>query len=327
VPPNPISSTPLPFDQTTAAQKASRLLELHHASQPLVLINAWDAASAAMVEHCGLPAIATSSAALANALGFPDGQYLPWAQMLEAVARVCRAVKVPVTADIESGFAADVTALEKSITEIIKAGAVGVNLEDVMPANPAPKNSGPENADAKNAGRQQANPVRHGNPLFPLPEQIARIQAARRAAQALGVHLVINARTDAYWQSGVEPAEAMRGTLERGKAYLQAGADCIFIPGLRKPDHIKTVIDHLRAVLQGDVHRVSPVNILAGPGVPSIPELAKLGVKRVSYGSGPHRAAMGLLRRMAEEARTSGTYQALTEGAVPYEEINGLFQR
>jgi len=176
-----------------------------------------------------------------------------------------------------------------------------------------------------------------------LPEQIARIQAARRAADAQGVHLVINARTDAYWQSGVEPAEAMRATLERGKAYLQAGADCIFIPGLRNPEHIKTVIDHVSADLRSDqrsddlrsgdlrnkdlrinilknndlpsadqpandlqnnnppsVHRVSPVNILAGPGVPSIPELARLGVKRVSYGSGPHRAAMGLLRRMAD---------------------------
>jgi 2-methylisocitrate lyase-like PEP mutase family enzyme len=321
-------------DSLTPAQKASRLLELHHGSQPLVLINAWDAASAAMVEHCGLPAIATSSAAMANALGFPDGQYLPWAQMLEAVARVCRAVKVPVTADIESGFAANVTALETSITQIIQAGAVGVNLEDVMSANPAhqnadlesatPENSGPENADAKNAGSKNADPkpadpVRHGSLLFPLPEQIARIQATRRAARATGIHLVINARTDAYWQAGVDPAEAMRNTLERGKAYLQAGADCIFIPGLRNPDHIKTVIDHLRAV-----HQEPAINILAGPGVPSIPELAKLGVKRVSYGSGPHRAAMGLLRRMAEEARTSGTFKALTEGAVPYEEMNGL---
>jgi 2-methylisocitrate lyase-like PEP mutase family enzyme len=317
----------------TPAQKASRLLELHHGPQPLVLINAWDAASAAMVEHCGLPAIATSSAAMANALGFPDGQYLPWSQMLEAVARVCHAVKVPVTADIESGFAANVTALETSITQIIQAGAAGVNLEDVMPANPAH-----QNADSKNA-----DPVRHGSPLFPLSEQIARIQAARRAAQVAGIHLVINARTDAYWQAGVEPAEAMRNTLERGKAYLQAGADCIFIPGLRNPDHIKTVIDHLsaglrttdlpaadlrtndlRAVHQDSVHRVAPVNILAGPGVPSIPELAKLGVKRVSYGSGPHRAAMGLLRRIADEAKTSGTFKALTEGTVPYEEINGL---
>lgn len=301
----------------TSAQKASRLLELHHASQPLVLINAWDAASAAMVEHCGLPAVATSSAAMANALGFPDGQYLPWPQMLEAVARVCRAVRVPVTADIESGFAADVTALETSITQIIQAGAVGVNLEDVMPASLQDDNLKDDNLENADAKKASAN-VRHGSPLFSLPEQIARIQAARRAAQALGVHLVINARTDAYWQSGVSPEEAMRGTLERGKAYLQAGADCVFIPGLRNPDHIETVIDHLSA---------SPVNILAGPGVPSIPELARLGVKRVSYGSGPHRAAMGLLCRMADEAKTSGTYAALTDGAVPYEEINGLMGR
>src|SRR5438445_475428 len=256
-----MTSAPMPFEQTISAQKALRLLELHHGSQPLVLINAWDAASAAMVEHCGLPAVATSSAALANALGFPDGQYLPWAQMLEAVARVCCAVKVPVTADIESGFAADVTALEKSITEIIKAGAVGVNLEDVMPklqnadlqsANPKDdglqnddlKNGGPKNAALQNADSKNADPkpaaakpananIRHGNPLFPLAEQVVRIQAARRAAETQDVHLVINARTDAYWQSGVDPAEAMRGTLERGKAYLQAGADCIFIPGLR----------------------------------------------------------------------------------------------
>jgi 2-methylisocitrate lyase-like PEP mutase family enzyme len=328
----------------TLAQKASRLLELHHASQPLILINAWDAASAAMVEQCGLPAVATSSAAMANSLGFPDGQYLPWEQMLDAVASVCRAVKVPVTADIESGFASNVTALETSITQIIAAGAVGVNLEDVMSANPAH-----QIADSKNVDFKNADPVRHGSPLFPLPMQIARIQAARRAGETQGIHLVINARTDAYWQAGVSPAEALRNTLERGQAYLQSGADCIFIPGLRNPDHIKTVIDHLSAgyvrpdlsvpalqpnslqtnALQTDdvrdVHRVAPVNILAGPGVPSIPELAKLGVKRVSYGSGPHRAAMGLLRRIASEAKTSGTFQALTEGAVPYEEINGLF--
>ena len=306
----------------SSAQKASRLLELHHGSQPLILINAWDVASAAMVEHCGLPAVATSSAALANALGFADGQYLPWALMLESVARICRAVKVPVTADIESGFAADVKGLETSITEIIQAGAVGVNLEDAIPANADFKGSDFKDSDLKDGDPRKSNTnIRHGSPLYPVAEQVTRIQAARRAADKLGVHLVINARTDAYWQSGVQPEEAMRGTLERGKAYLQAGADCVFVPGLRKPDHIKTVIDHLS---DGYVHRVSPVNILAGPGVPPIPELAKLGVKRVSYGSGPHRAAMGLIRRMADEARTSGTYTALTEGAVPYEEMNGL---
>jgi 2-methylisocitrate lyase-like PEP mutase family enzyme len=287
----------------TQAQKASRLLELHHGDKPLVLINAWDAASAAMVEHCGWPAIATSSAALANALGFADGQHLPWAQMLEAVGRVCRAVQAPVTADIEAGFAPDLKGLETSIQQIINAGAVGVNLEDALPGH-----------------------IDRG-PLYPLPEQVARIQAARRAADAEKIHLVINARVDAYWQSGVEPEEAMRNTLERSKAYLEAGGDCVFVPGLRNPEHIRTVVDHLRGIHQEAPHREAPVNILAGPGVPSIPELGKLGVKRVSYGSGPHRAAMGLLRRMSDEAKTSGMYTALTEGAVPYAEINGLFRR
>ncbi|HEY1938172.1 MAG TPA: isocitrate lyase/phosphoenolpyruvate mutase family protein [Candidatus Angelobacter sp.] len=297
------------------SQKASRLLELHHGSSPLVLINVWDAASAAMIEHCGLPAVATSSAALANALGFPDGQYLPWPQMIENVARVCRAVQVPVTADIEAGFAPDLKGLEASIMQIIQAGAVGVNLEDAMPGHG------------------------EGGPLYPLADQVARIQAARRIAQAQGIHLVINARTDAYWQGGVTPEEALRNTLERGKTYLQAGADCVFVPGLRDPGHIKALLEHLRGVDQHGVdqqaanpqgvhpqaiHPHTPINILAGLGVPTIPELAKLGVKRVSFGSGPHRAAMGLLRRIADEAKTSGTYKALTEGSVPYAEINGL---
>jgi 2-methylisocitrate lyase-like PEP mutase family enzyme len=284
---------------TTQAQQATRLLELHHANTPLILINAWDAASAAMVAHCGLPAVASSSAALANAMGFPDGQHLPWPQMLDAVQRIVRAVSVPVTADIESGFAANPQELETTISQIIATGAVGVNLEDAQPGQ-----------DAR-------------GPLFPLTEQIARIQAARRAADAQKIHLVINARTDAYWQAGISPEEALRNTLERGKAYMSAGADCIFVPGLRNPDHIRAVIDHWRS----PVNPHAPVNILAGPDVPSIPELTKLGVKRVSYGSGPHRAAMGLLRRMATEASSSGTYTTLTEGAVPYSEINGLFRK
>jgi 2-methylisocitrate lyase-like PEP mutase family enzyme len=287
-----MSPTPI----MTQAQKASRLLELHHGPNPLVLINAWDAGSAAMVEHCGLPAVASSSAAVANAMGYPDGQHLPWTQMLEVVGRMARAVSLPVTADIEAGFSADLQQLESSIAEIIAAGAVGVNLEDALPGH------------------------EHFGPLYPVAEQMERIRAARRIAEKASVHLVINARVDAYWQAGVQPDEAMRNTVERGRAYLAAGADCIFVPGLRNPDHIRAVVDHLQAV-----HPEAPVNILAVPGVPPIPELARLGVKRVSYGSGPHRAAMGLLRRMADEARTSGTYAALTEGAVPYAEMNGLF--
>jgi len=270
------------------AEKASRLLELHHGSQLLVLVNAWDAASAAIVEHMGFPAIATTSAGVANALGYADGQHVPWMEMVQAVGKIARAVQVPVTADIESGFAADVEGLKRSIEKVTEAGAVGVNLEDVRPG-----------------GRHES--------LFPLEEQVARIRAVRATAETLKVHLVINARTDAFWLKGQAPDKAMQDTLDRGEAYLQAGADCIFVPGLRDTVKIQSFVDHWKA----------PVNILAGPGVPAIPELERLGIKRLSFGSGPMRAAMGLLRRICEEAK-SGTYSLMGELAVPYDELNGL---
>ncbi len=276
---------------TTQSQKAEQLLALHHAKEPLLLVNVWDAASARVVEDAGFPAIATSSAALANSLGFADGQHLPWKELTQAVRRIARVVRAPITADIEAGFSRDSGELQRSIEQIVEAGAVGINLEDALPG--------------------------HGDrgPLYPLAEQVERIRIARRAADRLKVRLVINARTDAYWQKGQEPQEAMRNTLERGKAYMEAGGDCIFVPGLAKAADISAVVGHLQA----------PVNVLAGAGVPSVQELSQLGVRRISLGSGPMRAAMGLLRRVAGEVRTSGTYNLLMQGAVPYPEMNALF--
>src|SRR5947209_9011073 len=240
----------------TQAEKASRLLELHRGERPLVLVNVWDAASAGIVEQAGFPAIATSSAGVANALGYADGQFVPWPEMVSAIGRIAGAVEVPVTADIEAGFSSDTKALEKSIEDVIAAGAVGVNLEDALPG--------------------------HGEygPLYSIADQTARIQAARKIGDGRGIHLVINARTDAYWQAGVKPEDALHNTLERGRAYLKAGADCIFVPGMKNPEHIPTVVQEWNA----------PVNILATAGAPSIQELKSLGVKRISMGSGPMRA-------------------------------------
>jgi 2-methylisocitrate lyase-like PEP mutase family enzyme len=277
----------------TPEQKASRLLELHHGKEPLILVNAWDAGSAAVIEHAGLPAVATSSAGLANALGYADGQNVPWNAMLDVVRRITSVVQVPVSADIEAGFSANLAELDRAIEQLLEAGAVGINLEDALP----------EHADR--------------GPLYPLAEQVARIQAARKAAEKQNIHLVINARVDAYWQSGVEPQKAMSNTLERGRAYLQAGADCIFVPGLKEPTQIRAVVDHFK----------SPVNILAVAGAPTIPEMARLGVKRVSFGGGPMRAVMGYLRRIAQEAKTSGTYGTVLESPVPSSEMNGFFRK
>jgi 2-methylisocitrate lyase-like PEP mutase family enzyme len=272
-------------------EKAARLLELHHGATPVVLVNAWDVCSARIVEESGFPAIATTSAGVANALGYPDGQKVRWEMMLQAIASITSAVQAPVTADIESGFAADALTLEKTITGVIKASAVGVNLEDLIPGNDD-----------------------HAS-LFSIADQVHRIRTARAAGEKLGIHLVINARTDAFWQTGVEPSVAMANTLERGRAYLDAGADCIFIPGMRDPEKIQTVVEAWKA----------PINILAGPGVPSITELGKMGVKRVSFGSGPMRAAMGVLRKIAQEALAPGTYSAMADMAIPYDDINSLF--
>ncbi|HET7871679.1 MAG TPA: isocitrate lyase/phosphoenolpyruvate mutase family protein [Terriglobales bacterium] len=273
-------------------EKASRLLHLHHSDVPLVLINAWDAASARLVEQSGFPAVATTSAGVANALGYPDGQYIPWTEMVEAISRISEAVRVPVTADIEAGFAADAEKLEAALEQVVEAGAVGINLEDALPG------------------------AAHG-PLYSLEEQVARIQSVRKITDKLKVHLVINARTDAFWERGAEPAQALKNTLERGRAYLAAGADCIFVPGLRDPEKIAALVAEWKA----------PINILAGAGVPSIPELAKLGVKRISFGSGPMRAAMGVLRRITDQAKSTGTYSAMVEGAMTYDEMQELMKR
>ena len=212
--------------------------------------------------------------------------------MVSAIRRIAGAVKIPVTADIEAGFSSDTKALEKSIEDVIAAGAVGVNLEDALPG--------------------------HGEygPLYSIADQTARIQAARKIGDGRGIHLVINARTDAYWQAGIKPEDALRNTLERGRTYLKAGADCIFVPGMKNPEHIRTVVQELNA----------PVNILATAGAPSIQELKSLGVKRISMGSGPMRATMGLLRRIAQEAQSAGTYKLMLEGAVSYDEMNDLFK-
>jgi len=275
----------------TLAEKASRLLELHHAPEPLILINAWDPASACIIEQAGSPAIATTSAGVANALGYADGQHLPWLDMVAAVRRIARAVRVPVTADIEAGFSDSLDGLARAIEQLLEAGAVGINLEDARPG------MGPR------------------GPLYSLSEQITRIQTVREVSEKRKIHLVINARTDAYWEKGPPLEQALRNTVERGQAYLRAGCDCVFVPGLSLPEHIRAVVDRLQG----------PVNILAGAGVPAIRELSAWGVKRISMGSGPLRAAMGLLRRIARETKRDGTYNALTENSVPHTEMNALF--
>ena len=208
-------------------------------------------------------------------------------EMLGAVARMAAAVKLPVTADVESGYGTTSDDAARTASGVIHAGAIGMNLED-----------GTDDAE---------------HPLVDLSLAVEKVQAVREAARSAGVPLVLNARTDVYLLNVGAEESRFSEALRRAAAFRDAGADCIFLPGLKDGDTISHFIKELKC----------PVNILAGPGSPTIGELERLGVARVSLGSAPMRAAMGLLRRLARELQESGTYASL-EGAVTHAEMNRL---
>lgn len=267
--------------------KADALRALHRSGQPLVLVNVWDAATARIVEKAGAAAIATTSAGIAFASGFPDGQLISRDGMLEAVARVCSSVALPVTADVEAGYGESPDEVRRTVDGVLDAGAVGMNLED-------------------GTGRRES-------PLLDIGRQVEKIRAAVARGRQRGVALVVNARTDVYLERvGPEPGR-LEEAVRRGAAYRDAGADCVFVPGVTDPKTIGALVERIAC----------PVNVLAAAGSPSISELARLGVARVSLGSGPMRAAVTLVQRLAREALTNGTFSAL-EGAIPHAELNAL---
>ncbi len=270
-------------------KKAQSLLALHRSGNVLVLPNVWDVASARIVEEAGYPALATTSAGIAFSLGYPDGQKIPREEMLAAIARIARAVKVPVTADVESGYGIGPDAAKTTALAVIEAGAVGMNLEDSL-------------GEA-------------GNPLADLAVQVEKIRAVRQAAASADVPIVLNARTDVYLLQVGEPSSRYDDTVRRLSAYRDAGADCVFAPGLGDSATIKRLAADLKC----------PLNILAGPGSPSIQELKALGVARVSLGSSPMRAATGTLRRIAQELKSTGTYESMND-APTHAEMNQLLK-
>ena len=271
-------------------ERAARFLELHRGPRILLLPNAWDAASARLFEEEGFPAIGTTSAGVAYSLGFPDGQQAPFPEMVAAIERIARAVQVSVTADIESGFGESAEEVGENVRAVLEAGAVGVNLED-----------GREGEDS----------------LIPISLHSEKIRSAREAALAAGFALVVNARTDVFLDAIGDPTTRFDEAVARANAYRHAGADCLFVPGVTEA----ATIERLVRAIDG------PLNVLAAAATPPISELERLGVARVSLGSGPMRATLALLRRIARELMDGGTYATLTEGTIPYAETNRLFAR
>jgi len=288
----------------TKRAKAQSLRELHRRGSILVLPNAWDPLSARAFESCGFPAVATTSAGIAYSFGYPDGERLSREEMVEVTERIVGAVSVPVTADVEAGYGSSPEDAAETARAVIGAGAVGLNLEDAADASP------PGQDDSWGQGVE--------GPLVELAGQVEKIRAVVAAGEETGVPLVVNARTDVYWRSvGDDPGRRFSETVRRANAFVEAGADCVFVPGIKDP---QTILGLAREI-------AGPLNVLAGPGVPAIPELEVLGVRRVSVGSGPVRAAMGLVRRIGRELLDDGTYTHLSEGALPYDEANRLFSQ
>lgn len=210
--------------------------------------------------------------------------------MVERVRLIAAAVDVPVTADVEGGYGHAPEDVAATVEAIVGTGAVGVNIED-------------------SRGR--------GVPLFTAEEQAARLRAAREAAARAGLpELVVNVRTDVYLFQVGEPEGRLDDVLARAAVYAEAGADCLFVPGLVDLDVVAAVV----------AASPLPVNVMAGPGAPTVAEFESVGVRRVSLGTAVAQAAYSLAHRATEEALTKGTYTEL-DGALDFGAVNGVFTR
>lgn len=258
------------MDKKTLTAKAEKLQALIDADETLVLPNVWDVAGARVVAESGYPVIATSSAGIAWSLGRPDGEVISRDDMLFMVKRIADGVDLPVTADMEAGYGEAPEAVADTVVATLEAGAVGANIED--------------------SSSQAA-----GHPLLDYDLSVARIRAAKKAADGYGVPFVINARSDGFFGG---PGEGVfEETVRRCNAYLQEGAGCVFVPFVRDRD----TMEKLLATIDG------PVNFLANPAAPDLTAMQEMGVARVSIGGLFSLMIYTRVREACHELRDHGT--------------------
>ncbi len=264
------------------AETATLFHRLHEGPELLLLPNAWDAGSARLMESLGAKAVATTSAAVAWTHGYPDGDVLPVRMLVSSIVAIARAIRVPLTVDVEGGYSDDPAAVEETVARVVEAGAVGINIED--------GGSAPD--------------------LLCL-----KIERAKRAGQHFGIDLFVNARADVYLRGLAPEGKRVGEVLSRAKLYRNAGASGLFVPGLREPSEIKAVAADAGL----------PLNVMAWPGLPAATELAQLGARRLSAGSGIAQALWGKAASLAGDFLKAGKSEPLSEGAMSYADINALF--
>ncbi len=275
------------------AARAEAFRRLHHGEEVLLLPNVWDVVSAKLYEEEGFPAVGTTSAGIASTLGYPDGQRISIEETAAIVRRIAARVDIPVSADIEAGYADSPEQVALAARAVLEAGAAGINLEDSL----------------SGCG------IDHYTTLFDVSSQHAKIAAIRAMAEAEGVPLVINARTDVFLVKTV--GDRVGCAIERGNAYLAAGADCVFVPdmGNLSEEELVRLVEGLGG----------PLNVIAGERTPSIGRLKEIGVARLSFGPRPMRTALWELQRMAREWLAEGTYEQMLRGELGYADVNGWF--
>lgn len=254
----------------TLSDKAATFLQLHTDPELLVLVNVWDVASAKVVaDSPGCRALATASHSIAASYGYPDGEQIPLDLMIDAIGRIAAAVDLPVSADLEAGYG-DVA---DTVRRAVGVGAVGANLEDAM---------------------------------RPLGESVAAVSAAVKAGAAEGIRFVLNARTDAFLKAGDRDPEAvLADAIERGRAFLDVGAACVFVPGRLDASTVERLVAGI-----GE----RKVSLIGVPGSVPSSDLQRLGVARLSFGPWTQRAALTALQDLTGELLAGG---ALPEGIRP----------
>lgn len=245
-------------------ERAQRLASLHVKGSPLILYNAWDAGSAKTIAGAGSHAVGTSSWAVAAAHGYEDGESIPFSFVEQVIARITRAVEVPVTVDAEGGYSDDPHTCAENIARLVDHGVAGINFEDRIVS---------------------------GTGLYGIEAQCERIAAIRSMADARGIPLFINARTDMFLGTGFAPENGLNEARERATAYAKAGASGFFVPGLVDLHAIAELCDTIDL----------PLNVMVMPGLPDMRALLDAGVARISYGPAPYLLAMETMRHAAQD--------------------------
>jgi 2-methylisocitrate lyase-like PEP mutase family enzyme len=264
------------------SHSAATFGRLHINTVPLRLPNAWDAGSARLFERQGAPAIATTSAGVAWALGYRDGYLLPVSEAVGAAARMTRVLKVPLSVDFENGYSDNPKVVAENVMRLVDLGVAGINIED---------------------GEDK-------------PALLAsKIEAIRSAVSNAGTDLFVNARSDVFLAGLVEKPKLVEESIARGKLYAGAGADGLFLPGIMQAEHIRSIVDGVAL----------PLNAMAWPGLADASELGKLGVRRLSAGSGISQVLWGAAERLGRDFLDNGRSEPLSQAAMPYPQLQELF--